>query len=383
MAKRRQTAGIYQKRGRYYLSWYVQGAGPQHAALIPPGQTQATDDPTIARVLAEEVRNSGLTAKQLAGIRKSANGNGHDRPRKRPGPKKTSADLPIAPALAKLVEEFRRYNTNTSAKPKHAETNVSKIRFFLHDAKIEDVTAITTAAISRYLDAQQAKGLSAGTRNRTCAALRAFGRFLTEREYLKANPAREVRTPKVKLPAPRFLSQAEYDKTLKLAKANGIEVEVTTALYTGMRRAELRAMEWSAVDWAGKKIVLLETKTDNPRSIPMKQALIDTLTAHAKATTGHERPATGYVFPDAKGKIRKLYWWRYALDPLREALPIFDTIKGCGQAWHLFRHTFCSRLVQAGVPLRKVAEWAGHTSIATTMRYAHLQPSYDEQIEKA
>jgi len=35
--------------------------------------------------------------------------------------------------------------------------------------------------------------------------------------------------------------------------------------------------------------------------------------------------------------------------------------------WHDNRHTFCSRLVQAGVHLKIVQEAAGHASIASTM----------------
>lgn len=42
--------------------------------------------------------------------------------------------------------------------------------------------------------------------------------------------------------------------------------------------------------------------------------------------------------------------------------------------FHTFRHTTCSRLVQRGVPILVVQKWMGHSSIQTTMRYAHLAP---------
>ncbi|MGB4334022.1 MAG: tyrosine-type recombinase/integrase, partial [Chromatiaceae bacterium] len=42
---------------------------------------------------------------------------------------------------------------------------------------------------------------------------------------------------------------------------------------------------------------------------------------------------------------------------------------------HCLRHTFCSHLVQAGVPLRTVQVLAGHSSIRVTENYAHLSPS--------
>ncbi len=52
------------------------------------------------------------------------------------------------------------------------------------------------------------------------------------------------------------------------------------------------------------------------------------------------------------------------------------------RGWHLMRHTFASWLVQAGVPLAKLSAWLGHAQIQTTMRYAHLAPGHDADIDR-
>ena len=53
-----------------------------------------------------------------------------------------------------------------------------------------------------------------------------------------------------------------------------------------------------------------------------------------------------------------------------------ETAQCSGVSLHTLRHTFISRLVQAGRPLPEVAALAGHRDIKMTLRYAHLAPSH-------
>jgi integrase len=43
--------------------------------------------------------------------------------------------------------------------------------------------------------------------------------------------------------------------------------------------------------------------------------------------------------------------------------------------WHDLRHTFCSRLAMAGVPLKTIQVLAAHKTISVTAKYAHLCPN--------
>ena len=50
---------------------------------------------------------------------------------------------------------------------------------------------------------------------------------------------------------------------------------------------------------------------------------------------------------------------------------------------HDFRHTCASRLVQNGMTVQETAHILGHSNIATTMRYAHLEKNQVAEKMKA
>lgn len=156
----------------------------------------------------------------------------------------------------------------------------------------------------------------------------------------------------------RWLSDAEEVKLLNLCAHLGLtELHdfIVVALDTGFRRGEL--LNLTPRDYMNGMLHLWNTKTGKPRAVPVTQRVAEILEARAENRK---------VFKLSTETAHN-HWQR-----VRHLMELSDDPQF---VIHMLRHTCASRLVQRGVPLAVVKDWMGHTTIMTTMRYAHLAPS--------
>jgi len=159
----------------------------------------------------------------------------------------------------------------------------------------------------------------------------------------------------------RYLTQEEAEQLLKACPAH-LRPIVETALNTGMRKGEILSLKWSQIrdGW----IYLEETKSGKGRPVPLNDAQISVF-GELRARQQLRSP---FVFCDDKGR------------PFGNVQKSFDSaLKRAGIYdfhFHDLRHTCASWMVMAGADLVAVQKQLGHSSIKTTMRYAHLAPGH-------
>ena len=129
------------------------------------------------------------------------------------------------------------------------------------------------------------------------------------------------------------------------------------ALFTGARRGELMAAEWSHVDWDRKFIRLPDSKTNEPRTIYLSEAAMQVLKTVPR--TGKFIIAGACDGEPYKNLSRA---WMIA----REFAGLEDV------RLHDLRHSYASLAAGRGVSLQMIGKLLGHRVPATTQRYAHL-----------
>lgn len=129
-------------------------------------------------------------------------------------------------------------------------------------------------------------------------------------------------------------------------------------LATGARWGEAQALTPDKV--RNQLVTFVNTKGKRIRSIPIAQALELRILSHLKQYG---------AFPKCLNSFDKAL--------AKSALPI-----PAGQSSHVLRHTFASHFIMNGGNILSLQKILGHTSLAMTMRYAHLSPDHLQDAVK-
>ena len=208
-----------------------------------------------------------------------------------------------------------------------------------------------------------------GTANRYKTVLSLIYRLGMEHKKVSSNPARLLKRLKESDGRVRFLNQHVPDEEARLRKVIAAKFpehlpELDIAVNTGMRRSEQYCrISWACVDLERQDLFVPKSKNGRARHIPLNDAALAAFRKLHGRTRG-QGPIFEHLKKGEKGKslLGPRHWFEDAISE--------GGIKDF--TWHDLRHTFASRLVMQGVPLRAVAELLGHRSIQMTMRYAHL-----------
>lgn len=236
-----------------------------------------------------------------------------------------------------------RFIANASPRPHHLDRLKHLLPFFAD----RRVASITKPLVREYREHRHAqKRMADATINRDVSVLRHLLYWAVDEGLIAANPLARVKlAPERRSPKP-VLTVEEERKLLAAAPPHLRELAVL-ALETGMRRGELFAQRWEHVDLARNVLQVSRSKTagGDGREIPLSGralAVLQPRTRGSGLVFEYRKRGLGTVKTAWKSTIR-----RAAVRHVR---------------FHDLRHTFNTRLLEAGVlpDVRKAL--MGHSS---------------------
>jgi integrase len=260
---------------------------------------------------------------------------------------------------------------------------------------------LTSKAVADFRDRMRSTGVSIPNIRHVLKALQTMLEFARLENITSTNTARGVRvigkrnegsqkvTPPSKELVRALLNEASRD----------FRPMLLVAVSTGIRAGEMRGLRWRHIDFVKRKL-RVETRIDafgneddqgtktsaGMRTIPLSGQLVAEMQDWRMRT--QFASDDDFVFPSAKGgsichpnmmkrHFRPLFCVvaaKHASDPDKYPEP-----KRC--TWHALRHFAISTWIEAGLSVKAVQTFAGHSSLQVTMdRYGHLFPSDNHSI---
>lgn len=206
---------------------------------------------------------------------------------------------------------------------------------------------------------------------------------------IQYDPAESLVLPASQKRQRRSLTDAERTAIIEVAKYHHAGPWVLTLLYTGMRPGESAALTWSAIDFksneiriyaalesGSKRIKAPKTQAGN-RTIPLPEELRPVLLLMRGKpftpvfTTQAGNPLNGdsmrRMWMGFKRELDIYMGAKLYRNKIIESVVADDLVPYC------LRHTYCTDMLAAGVPIQVVKTLMGHEDISTTANiYTHV-----------
>ena len=210
-------------------------------------------------------------------------------------------------------------------------------------------------------------------------------------EIVQNNVADKAQLPKPQDFIHSELTVDELNELFEKISGDRIELGVLITAFYGFRRSETIGLKWNAIDFKNNKIMVRHIVTEavdkngktvlvqadrgksasSVRTLPLMPKIAKLLRAELanqkmyQEICGREYTDKfkGYIFVDELGYILKpnLFTTRFKVLLERNNLPIIR--------FHDLRHSCVTLLIDAGVPMKDIQKWLGHSSIVTTDKF--------------
>lgn len=270
----------------------------------------------------------------------------------------------------------RRFKNTTKTNIKNYEMLLGKFVDYCIENQVVNAEEITYSHVRQYLLNCQDKGDKASTINTKLLRIRAFLNYLVECEVIKTNPAKKVKKQKEDVKIEVFSDEQikqmlNFYRRIKRREKSYLAYRdytiIITILGTGIRRGEIKNLQWSDVDFINRTISVFG-KSRRKETIPITDKLAKELAGYQLFCKQYWGNISDYVFV----KRDNTQMSENAIMLVFKYLGNKMNFKDIRVSAHTFRHTFCHRLAMSGMSAFAIQKLMRHQNIAVTMRYVAI-----------
>lgn len=289
--------------------------------------------------------------------------------------------------MKELLDEFINYLSVEKGLSKNTiasyRTDLLSFLNYLELKGFSSIEKIKRDHITGYLLHLKDKGLSGNSVSRALVAIKMFYRFLAQENFIKDNVAGVLESPKLIRPLPNVLNLAEVEKLLSAPDIRdwmGIRDKAALELMyaTGMRVSEMVDLPTSTIN-LDMGFIKCRGKGDKERIVPIGTHAKDSISRYMEKVRPSllKSKSDNHLFLSRLGKrVSRQSFWKMIKKYAKKARIKKEITP------HTLRHSFATHLLERGADLRVVQEMLGHSDIATTQIYTHINKERLKSIHK-
>ncbi len=259
---------------------------------------------------------------------------------------------------------------------------------FLERSSVRDIRAINESHTAQFLSSLRNDGLSPRSVTRALSAIKGFHKFLIGDGVTKKNPTEAVDAPKLPRSLPDVLSQHEIEAILSQPSASTKDKKnlwlrdkaiLETMYASGLRVSEVIGLKQSNV-FVAEMLLRVFGKGSKERIVPIGGSALRWIERYKKecrALLARRGKSEDALFLNARAApMTRMAVWNIVQTYTKKA-GITKEVHP-----HTFRHSFATHLLEGGADLRAVQEMLGHSDIATTQIYTHIDREYLKEVHR-
>ncbi|ETI69373.1 tyrosine-type recombinase/integrase [Neobacillus vireti] len=282
------------------------------------------------------------------------------------------------------IDEFEQWLFTDGKAAKTIESYVNDVKGFQSylQEKFKGVPVLSRFSFVRYKEHLMKDGYAISTINKKINSLKVYNDFLRTEGALSESFI-QLKRDRIKIAAGSevnvdALSEEQVEQLLFYVENRGKvstrnKLVVYLLLYTGVRVSELVSIKITDIDFLTNQLTVIG-KGEKRREIGLRQDVLQLVRDYMK----EERSGSIFSYSDyllVSQRAEKMH-----RDAVRDWLAKVSKVLGFKLHPHLFRHTFCTRLLKKGVDLTTVSKLAGHSTVNMTARF-YIQTTKQEKMD--